>query len=293
MATPENTYLYYATVRSVPTDNNASTHNQVRAKGPSFTVSPTAKGKGDRNLKSSSEVPQQKTVDLQGARYWDTHTHVDQILKRHSLPLSGYDTFKATNFPPGFAGCVSVCCEIEAIEPTIELIDSQPDIVAAFGIHPHNASTYTDEVENRLISLMSHPKTVAWGEIGLDYHYDLSDRDVQRRVFERQIECAVRARKPIVVHSREAEEDTFTIMKKAMPKDWKVHVHCFTSSGELAQQLMDEFPNLYIGFTGVITFAGALKKVVNTVPVERILLETDGPYMAPIPFRYIYLSNPL
>ncbi len=134
---------------------------------------------------------------------------------------------------------------------------------------------------------MSHPKTVAWGECGLDYYYDLSDRELQRKVFVKQMQLAVKYKKPLVVHSRNAEEDTVKLMVEHMPADWRIHLHCCTSTMNMVQPLLKNFANLYVGFTGCITFPKA-QDVISTmkqVPLERLLLETDGPYMAPIPFR--------
>eukprot|EP01089_Gocevia_fonbrunei_P020449 TRINITY_DN7633_c0_g1_i2.p1 TRINITY_DN7633_c0_g1~~TRINITY_DN7633_c0_g1_i2.p1 ORF type:complete len:194 (+),score=29.73 TRINITY_DN7633_c0_g1_i2:41-583(+) len=134
---------------------------------------------------------------------------------------------------------------------------------------------------------MSNAKVVAWGEIGLDYHYDLSDRETQKKVFSQQISKAIELKKPLVIHTREAEEDTYTIMKELVPKDWNIHIHCFTSSKPFAEKLLSEWDNLFIGFTGVITFGTAqnVRDVCKIVPLDRFLLETDGPYMAPTPFR--------
>ncbi|KAL0576773.1 hypothetical protein V5O48_005215 [Marasmius crinis-equi] len=156
------------------------------------------------------------------------------------------------------------------------------------GVHPHNAKDYTDDVERDILEAMAHPRCVGWGEMGLDYHYDLSPREIQREVFTRQLKHAVRLGKPLTIHSREADEDTERILKEIVPKDHRIHIHCFTDSPDFAQNLLDHFPNLCIGITGVITFATNL----NTAEVLRrmnpksssdlrILLETDAPYMVP------------
>ncbi|EDR07051.1 uncharacterized protein LACBIDRAFT_328338 [Laccaria bicolor S238N-H82] len=118
----------------------------------------------------------------------------------------------------------------------------------ALGVHPHDAKHYTDAVEKDILEAMTHPRCVALGEIGLDYHYDNSPRDVQRNVFRRQLKHAVRLGKPLVIHTREAEEDTEKILKE-VPKDYKIHVHCFSDSPEFAARLLAHFPNLYIGIT--------------------------------------------
>ncbi len=114
-----------------------------------------------------------------------------------------------------------------------------------------------------------------------------SDKEVQKKVFTRQIQKAVALKKPLVVHSRDAEQDTIEIMTKNIPKAHPIHLHCFTGSPEMALALLEAFPNLCIGFTGCITFQSAedLRAVVKQIPLDRILLETDSPYMAPLPFR--------
>lgn len=152
------------------------------------------------------------------------------------------------------------------------------------------------------ITALAHPRNVGLGEIGLDYHYTLSPPDVQQRVFEAQLKLAIAHNKPITVHTREAEDDTERILKAVVPKEWKIHIHCFTDSPAFAQRLLDWFPNLYIGITGVITYttntntADAIRDMIrgaadpsppsgpsstSTPSPLRILLETDAPYMVP------------
>jgi len=123
------------------------------------------------------------------------------------------------------------------------------------GVHPHNAKLYNDQVEKDILEVMSHPRCVGWGEMGLDYHYNHSPRDVQRDVFIRQLKQAVRLGKPLTIHSREADDDTEKILKELVPKDHQIHIHCFTNAPAFARRLMDHFQNLYIGITGVITYS--------------------------------------
>jgi len=187
-------------------------------------------------------------------------------------------------------GCITVCCEEQSIEPTLQYLqtDTTGKIYATFGMHPHEAKSYTDAIEQRLIGLMSYSKAVvAWGEIGLDYYYKHSDIEIQKKVFIRQLKHAVVCKKPLVIHSRDAEQDTIDILSAHVPKDWRIHLHCFTSSLSMAQTLLKLYPNMCIGFTGVITFkdSGTNRQTVAEIPVDRLLLETDGPYMAPLPHR--------
>jgi len=229
----------------------------------------------------------------------------------------------AASLPGNFAGCVVVCCEPESFESSMAVLnldrglaDAPPALtvpaadaasavvvtdgsttapragnlgrmVGAFGIHPHEASKWSPEVQAQFESAMSHPHVVAWGECGLDYFYDNSPRDKQKVVFAEQMALAVKHKKPLVVHTRDAEEDTIVLMKQHLPADWIVHIHCCTSSRAMIEPLMEYFPNLYVGFTGVITFptAANVRDTLDAVPLERLLLETDGPFMAPLPFR--------
>ena len=220
----------------------------------------------------------------------DTHCHLDRIFEaeRHTGKFTEFRTRKA--FPKNFDGVVAIFCDPSALSPSLgvwrDLLE-EPGIYGAFGIHPHNAKYYTDAVEERLVEALTHPKAVAWGECGLDYHYDNSPRDVQKEVFKRQILMAVKLGKPLVVHSRDAEEDTLYILEDNLPRDWPVHLHCHGGSEAFTVALMKSFTNLVFGFTGAITFANAGQKklIAEVVPLERIVLETDGPYMAPVPFR--------
>ncbi|KAL0056648.1 hypothetical protein AAF712_016745 [Marasmius tenuissimus] len=154
----------------------------------------------------------------------------------------------------------------------------------AMGVHPHNAKEYTDEIEREILEAMSHPRCVCWGEMGLDYHYDNSPREIQQDVFARRLRHAVRLGKPLTIHTREADDDTERILKEIVPKDHRIYVQCFTDTPEFAQRLLSHFPNLYIGITGLITFTTNLKTAqvirhMNPQPSTPsdlwILLETD------------------
>jgi TatD DNase family protein len=228
----------------------------------------------------------------------DTHCHLDYIsgqlkpkparllFTRIEKEISA--VLKDSRTPPDckFAGCVAIACKIQSFAPILSLLTH--DLVhGSFGIHPHYASSYNDDVHARLLELQKHPKVVAWGEVGLDYNRLMSPKDVQQTVFRRQCRAAVEVGKPLVVHTREAEADTLSILKAELPNDWKIHVHCFTDSAVFAKHLLGSFPNLFLGFTGAITFnnANKLREVIKQVPLSRILLETDGPYMTPEPMR--------
>lgn len=154
---------------------------------------------------------------------------------------------------------------------------------AAVGVHPHSASEWDDHTYSALRTLLQEPKVVAVGEIGLDYHYDFSPREKQREVFEKQIVLALEENFPIVVHSREATADTMELLKKY--PNVRGELHCFSGSEQTAKELVKM--GFYIAFGGALTFKNARKtlEAAAAVPLERLLIETDCPYMTPVPFR--------
>jgi TatD DNase family protein len=174
-----------------------------------------------------------------------------------------------------------------ALERAIELSERHEEILVAIGTHPHDARLFDPQAEARITGLLNQSKRiVAWGEIGLDYHYDNSPRDAQRQAFRRQLKLARAANLPVIVHTREAEEDTSEILKSEWLGASRSGVmHCFTGSAKLAAQSLEL--GFSISFSGILTFkkAAELREVAAQVPLERILIETDCPYLAPIPFR--------
>ncbi|KAK9894472.1 hypothetical protein P389DRAFT_197764 [Cystobasidium minutum MCA 4210] len=172
------------------------------------------------------------------------------------------------------------------------------------GVHPHNAKEYTDEVEAIILEAMKHPLCVGWGEIGLDYHYDFSPREKQQEILIRQLKHAIALGKPITIHTREADDDIWRILSENVPKEQRLHIHCFTDTPELAEKLLGHFSNCFIGITGVVTYATnqntsavirnlASKSTEKTSEVLRLLLETDSPYMTPnnLPVKEIGIKS--
>jgi TatD DNase family protein len=168
------------------------------------------------------------------------------------------------------------------LEVALRLADRYPSIYATIGVHPHDASKATEETFAQLRDLAAHPKVLAIGEIGLDYHYDFSPRDVQRAVFDRQLSLAADARKPIVIHTREAWDDTLAQID-SLPRGGIMH--CFTGDPSQARQALDR--GFHLSFGGVLTFpkAESLREAAALAPDDRILIETDCPYLAPVPHR--------
>jgi TatD DNase family protein len=168
------------------------------------------------------------------------------------------------------------------LEVALRLAERYPFVHATVGVHPHDASKATEEIFARLRDLAAHPKVLAIGEIGLDYHYDFSPRDVQQAVFERQLAIAADARKPIVIHTREAWDDTLAQVT-ALP--YGGIMHCFTGDAAQARQALAL--GFHLSFGGVLTFpkAESLREAARIAPDDRILVETDCPYLAPVPYR--------
>ena len=241
----------------------------------------------------------------------DTHTHLDLTASKLGLGVPALvqlaQQHAAEAHGAFFAGCLHVSCSL----PSLLEIDSflascaplQPPsphpflLRLALGIHPHDASAWDDATTPALLSaaLTRHPAAVAAvGECGLDYHYMNSPRDAQLRAFKAQVSLAVSLGLPVVVHSREADDDTLAVLSALLPTPegsdrprWPVHVHCFTGGAPFALALLALSDGLCIGLTGAVTFASAkgLHEAVRQIPLERLLLETDAPFMAPVPHR--------
>jgi len=172
-------------------------------------------------------------------------------------------------------------------QPAFALAEEYDWMWAATGVHPHDASRWDEASRRRVEAWMAHPKAVALGEIGLDYHYDLSPRDAQRQAFDDQLDMARRLDKPVILHIREAHGDA-TDMLTARWRAGRLPrgvMHCYTGSWESAKQYLAM--GLYISFSGAITFKNApkLSEVARNMPLDRLLVETDCPYMAPVPMR--------
>jgi TatD DNase family protein len=173
-----------------------------------------------------------------------------------------------------------------ALERAVELAEKHDDIYAAVGTHPHDARLFDARAEDRLKTLIKSPRVIAWGEIGLDYHYDNSPREVQREVFRRQLQLSRDMGLPVIIHTREAEEDTIEILKSGWTASGQPGImHCFSGSLKLAESAIEL--GFMISFAGILTFKKAddLREVARRVPLDRLLIETDSPYLSPIPFR--------
>ncbi len=180
---------------------------------------------------------------------------------------------------------VDVSSDIDSVDKVIALATQYPFIYASVGIHPSETKDLNDERLLWLKEKALHPKTVAIGEIGLDYYWDTPERLIQKKWFERQIDLAREVRLPLIIHSRDAANDTFGIMKEMRAEELGAIIHCFGYGTEQARQYLNL--GYYLGIGGVVTFTNGrkLKEVVEYAPLEQLVLETDCPYLAPVPNR--------
>ena len=172
-----------------------------------------------------------------------------------------------------------------ALERAIAIAESYDWIYTTVGVHPHDARIGTTEVMERTRTAASHHKVVAIGEAGLDYHYDRSPRPKQREVFIEHVHLADEVDKPLIVHTREADEDTVSILRSERDGDHEGIIHCFSGTDWLADRALAM--GFHLSFSGIVTFkaAKAVREVARTMPLDRMLVETDAPYLAPIPMR--------
>ena len=210
----------------------------------------------------------------------DSHAHLDDEI----LAGREEDILRAAR-EAGVGLIVNASSDLPSSERSVALAAKYDAVYAVVGVHPHEAKTYDEKVEAALVSLAKREKVVAFGEIGLDYHYDLSPRDVQRAVLEREICLADELELPVVFHVREAYEDFNAIIERnAARLRHGVLLHCYSGSAELAKYYRERFGAKF-SFGGVLTFAKHKEAVLQAAGIENILLETDCPYMTPVPYR--------
>src|SRR5256712_10898167 len=210
----------------------------------------------------------------------DTHCHIDDArfdADREPMLQRARDA--------GIGHFVTIGCDLETSRAAVTLAQRHLFISATVGVHPHEVKHMHDGWYDELRTLAKSKSVIAYGEIGLDYHYDHSPREVQRQRFREQVQLARELGLPIVIHTREAQEDTITILKEEKASELGGVFHCFSGDAWLAKDALDL--GFYLSFSGVITFQNAtmLRDIVKTVPLDRILVETDSPYLAPVPHR--------
>jgi TatD DNase family protein len=186
----------------------------------------------------------------------------------------------------GIRGFVNISTRQSEWDRVVATAAREPDVWASIGIHPHEANQHADLGEGALLEAAAHPRVIAIGETGLDYFYDKSDRAVQQALFRTHIAVARRTGLPIIIHTRNAEDDTALILAEEMGKGaFPALIHCFTASAEFGRKVLDL--GLTISISGIVTFKNAkdLQEVVKVIPEDRLLVETDSPFLAPIPHR--------
>ncbi len=208
---------------------------------------------------------------------FDSHAHYND--EQYD---SDRDSLLASLNEAGIVGIINCGTDIPSSVFSVELSKKYPFIYTACGFHPSDADKADDEAYKALKKLLSEEKCVAIGEIGLDYHYDFVPKAVQLDAFEKQLIMAKELNMPVIVHDREAHEDTLNLLKKYKPHGV---LHCFSGSTELAFEILKL--GMYIGMGGALTFNNAKKavNVIKNIPLDRLLLETDCPYMSPVPMR--------
>jgi len=211
----------------------------------------------------------------------DSHCHLD-------FPdfAAELDQVVARAHAAGIDGMLTIGTKLSEAERVIGIAERYPNVWASVGVHPHEAASEPGEDTARLVELAQHPKVVGIGETGLDFYYEHSPRERQETCFRAHIAAARETGLPIIVHTRDADGETAWILREEMEKGaFTGLIHCFSSGPELAVSALNL--GLYISFSGIVTFksAASLKETAKTVPLDRILVETDAPYLAPIPMR--------
>jgi TatD DNase family protein len=210
----------------------------------------------------------------------DTHVHLDD--PRYDQDR---EDILARAAQAGVSTFITIGCDLISSQAAVQLAGQTGNIFATVGVHPHEAREIQPDWYPQLRRLAEHPKVVAFGEIGLDFHYDHSPRDIQCRRFREQIQLAREIGLPLVIHTREANEQTLEILHEENAREIGGVFHCFSGDFRLAQEALHL--GFYISFSGIITFRNAepLREIARAIPDDRLLIETDAPYLTPVPFR--------
>jgi TatD DNase family protein len=211
----------------------------------------------------------------------DSHCHLDfpELAER-------LDEVLARAKRAGVVQMVTISTRVRRFDQIRAIAEKYDNVFCSIGTHPHYAAEEADVTSDELVAIAAHPKVVGIGETGLDYYYDKSPRDLQQTAFRRHIEAARRSGLPLIVHTRDAEEDTAAILREELAAGrFEALMHCFTSSRRLADQALAM--GFYISLSGVVTFKKSeeLQETVRHLPLDRLLVETDAPYLAPVPHR--------
>ncbi len=212
----------------------------------------------------------------------DSHCHLDR-LKLDNYANGLPDALQAAR-AAGVGAFLCVCIDAGNVAEVVRIADSWPDIVASVGVHPLDLADTAPDLRF-LAEWARHPRVVAVGETGLDYHYASDNRRLQRDAFAAHLDFAAQEKLPVIVHTREAVDDTLELLRSHASRESAGVMHCFTESWEMARVALDL--GFYIAFSGILTFRKAedLREVARKVPLDRLLVETDAPYLAPVPYR--------
>lgn len=210
----------------------------------------------------------------------DTHAHLDMA------PLAAdqagvVERAKAA----GVSQVLTVGTDADSSGKAVAMCARFPGVFAAVGVHPHEAGAASDGLLDRIARLAEHPKVVAWGEIGLDFAKGSSPRDVQLHAFQRQLALAMGLGLPVIIHDRDAHTEVLEVLEAARQGGLRGVVHCFSGDTDVARRILDL--GLFVSFTGIVTFpkAEGVREVVRYIPLSRLLIETDSPYLSPVPYR--------
>ncbi len=211
----------------------------------------------------------------------DSHCHLDYEGLAENLPAMLQRCEVA-----GVGLMLSISSRVKNFSRLLEIAEEHENVFCTVGTHPHNAHEELDVTAADLVKATNHPKVVGIGEVGLDYHYDLAPRDAQMQGFRTHIAAARETGLPLIIHTREAEDDTVRVLEEEMAKGaFKAVLHCFTSKQWLAERAVEL--GLYVSFSGIVTYKNAedLRVTAKALPLDRLLVETDAPFLAPVPFR--------
>lgn len=213
----------------------------------------------------------------------DSHCHLDFP----DFAEEGVGNVIARAKAAGVDRMMTICTHVSKFDQILKVAESSPDVFCTVGTHPHHAGEPEEAFVTRekLVELSQHPKVVGLGECGLDYYYDFSPRDVQQKVFTTHIEASLETGLPLIIHTRDAEEDTIRLIRDVGGGKARGVMHCFTGTQWLADEALKL--GFYISFSGIVTFKKSedLRAVAKSVPLDRLLVETDSPYLAPMPYR--------
>ncbi|XP_040214779.1 putative deoxyribonuclease TATDN2 isoform X2 [Rana temporaria] len=286
-----------------PFSDSESEFEPRRDRSRSFDTSwtPDDKTKATRRMLEILPTDDSNTPRFLRDGFIDTHCHLDMLFSRLQNYKRSFADLREqyfSTFPSEFQGCITDYCDPRTLKrlPWRHVLNENM-VWGAFGCHPHFAQYYNDQLQEEMMQAMRHPKAIAYGEMGLDYSHKCSTTiPDQHAVFEKQLKLAVPLGKPLVIHCRDADEDLFRIMKKWVPHDYKIHRHCFTGNYKDIEPFLDEFPNMSVGFTAVLTYpsAGNARDAVSRIPLDKLIVETDAPFFVPrqVPKSLCKFSHP-